>query len=439
MTGSYVLKAIDTPSSPASSQTSPTTSLSASEKKSNLERALYDFATANAFFAAFLQEINISHDEQLPTAAIGYDKKQNEFRVMVNPNYFGSLTGEQRVAVLFHEVLHFTHGHLIRMGLTDVDLDKMTAEEKVQFKNETMIKNLAADLAINQYIKNLPDGCITLDTFKDEHGNRFPAYQTYEVYYDLINKNKDNQHNKDKFQEAETLVLDDHLWEQLTDEEKANMLKKAKEVTERTIEKTSREYGSGKDHVKDLMQMLETEMNRINYKQLLKMAIRRTVTKHNRDSTWTKPNRRYDVYAPGTREGQVPMLNIYIDTSGSISHTELNRFLKFIQGCLKAGSNTCNIGLWSDSLYHVEKFTKNTKAENLPIESGGTCVDTTLEHINKNNPDLAIILTDGYYPESKIPFKYKNIIWVISDSSGVSSHPHKSIGKTITLKGVIGG
>ena len=142
--------------------------LTSEDKKRNLESTLYQFSKEMPFFAAFMQEINISHDEQLPTAAIGYDKKQNEFRVMINPYFFADKTPEQRVAILYHEVLHFTHGHLIRMGLTTADTEKMTSEEKTEFRNEMQIKNIAADMAINQYIRNLPEGCITVETFKDD-------------------------------------------------------------------------------------------------------------------------------------------------------------------------------------------------------------------------------------------------------------------------------
>lgn len=411
--------------------------LSSEDKKRNLESTLYQFSKEMPFFAAFMQEINISHDEQLPTAAIGYDKKQNEFRVMINPYFFADKTPEQRVAVLYHEVLHFTHGHLIRMGLTTADPEKMTPEEKIEFKNDMQIKNIAADMAINQYIRNLPDGCITVETFKDDKGKPFPEFQTYEVYYDLINKHKDNEHNKDKFQKVQT--LDEHVWESLSEEEKSNMLKKAKEVTERTIEKVSREFGQGKEHVKDLFKLIDAEINKINYKNLLKMAIRKTITKHNRESTWNKPNRRYDVYAPGSKEGQVPMLNIYVDTSGSISHTEINRFLTFIKGCIKAGSGECNISLWHSNLYYSGKFKKTTTMENLPLQSGGTDVSDVLSHINKHNPDLALVITDMHLAKSEIPIKYKAIVWVVADPSGLANHPYKDIGKTILLSGVVGG
>lgn len=403
------------------------------EKKRNLESTLWAFNVKHPFFAAFLSEISIENTDKVPTAALCYDKNKNEFKTLVNPEFFASLTPEVRVGVLYHEVLHFSHGHLLRMDLMSVDPASLTDQERVDFMKEMEVKNYAADMAINQFIPVLPEWAIRPENFKLKDGKPFPPFLTYEEYYELLKENKDNKNNKGKF--TEYRLVDKHMWESLSEEEKARMLGKAKEVVDRTVEKTSRQFTNGKEQLKGLIDQIETQINSINYRSLLKMAIKQTVSRCDRESTWTKPNRRYGVFAPGSREAKVPMLNVYVDTSGSISHVEMNKFLKVIKGFLKAGSSTANICLWHDSLYYSGKIKQSTEINDLPVEGGGTQIKDVIEHINKNSPDLVVILTDGYFSHAG-NIKGKNVIWVISEADG-DKHPYAGHGKTIPLKGVI--
>jgi predicted metal-dependent peptidase len=410
--------------------------ISNEQKKKNLESTLYSFNRKYPFFGAFLSEISIEHTESIPTAGLMYDKKTNEFKTLINPVFFDSLDPSVRVAVLYHEVLHFTHGHLLRFESTDTETENLDAEGKVKLLNEKGLQNIAADMAINQYIPELPDWAVRPEKFKDNKGAPFPPFLTYERYYELLKKHKDNKHNKDLFKEQKVRLVDEHNWEQMSEEEKARMLGKAKEVIQRTIEKTSHEYSNAKDQVKGLIEKIDTYVKKLNYRQLLRLAIKQTVSKTDRESTWTKPNRRYGVYAPGTRTAKVPMLNIYVDTSGSISHKEVNQFLTVIKGFLKVGSSVANICLWHDNLYYNGKIKQSTQIEDLPVESGGTDVTDVIEHINKNKPNLSIILTDGQFSTGGNVNSGNPVIWVISDEYGMQ-HPYKNTGKTVLLNGVL--
>lgn len=402
-------------------------------KKRNLESTLYSFNTKYSFYAAILSEISIEHTEEIPTAALMYDKNQNEFKTLINPNFFDALTPEVRVGVLYHEVLHFTHGHLIRMELMSIDPDLMTAEEKVKFMEERQLKNMAADMAINNFIPCLPEWAVRAENFKDDMGKPFPKFLTYENYLELMKKHSNNDHNKDK--KTTYKVLDEHIWENLSDDEKARMLNKTKEVVDRTIEKTSNQFSNAKEYLKGLIKEIESEISKLNYKNLLKIAIKQTISKNNRENTWTRPNRRYGVFSPGTKEAKVPLLNIYVDTSGSISHTEISKFIKVIKNFLKVGASKANLYLWHTNLYHSEKIKASTDINQVTIQSGGTDVKEVIDHINKNKPDLAIILTDGYF-SSADKLQQTNVIWVISEENG-QHHPYKDTGKTVLLKGVI--
>jgi predicted metal-dependent peptidase len=101
----------------------------------------------NYFYGHFLQQFKrhmIAQSDPMAktiktmAVSITDDLKPNLY---INQNFYSSMTTEQKLAVLEHEILHILNKHLLR------------AEERNHY-----IWNLATDLAINQYINNLPNG-----------------------------------------------------------------------------------------------------------------------------------------------------------------------------------------------------------------------------------------------------------------------------------------
>jgi predicted metal-dependent peptidase len=115
------------------------------------------------FYGHLLQQfkrIMVSNDSVIKTAAVSItsDLRPNLY---INEAFYKSLSAEQKMAVLEHEILHILNKHLVR----------------VENRNH-YVWNLATDLAINQYIKGLPDGamCVDCNMFipKDQQG-KFPG------------------------------------------------------------------------------------------------------------------------------------------------------------------------------------------------------------------------------------------------------------------------
>jgi len=410
-------------------------------KRKALQSALWYFTTENSFYGALLQGLDIKYSTLLPTAAIKFDKNLGNFEVLLNPNFFCNLDLEQRQAILHHEILHFTNKHLFRLPFITA-----TPEEMRMY-------NIAGDMAINQYIKNIPNGCkecppredvfsgkarcenekcpgmcIDVKDWKLNNGTPFPVYKTMEEYYNLI---KDNQKTNKKLL-GNSKTLDEHIWGELSEEEKADMLKEAKELLKRTIEKTNFSGRLIPESIKDLLEEVEGLAASINYKSILQNCLKRTVCAQDRTSTWNRPNKRYKQYAPGTKIANMPKLYIGADSSGSISHTEMNLFLQVLDGFLKNGARECLFTLWHTNVYHKEKVKLSKGLKEDVLESGGTDVSCVLSDIVKENPDLAIVLTDGYYENSDIT-PTSEVIFIIS-KGGNMNHPMKNLGKTIPLE-----
>jgi predicted metal-dependent peptidase len=416
-----------------------------SDKVKALQSALYYFATEHSFYGTLLQHLPIKFTSQVPTAAITYNPKNEHFEVLLSNDWFCKLKLETRVAVLHHEILHFTNKHLFRFPFMKAD-------------NETRkIYNIAGDMAINQYIKHLPNGCeqcpprkemlggkvkcenqdcpgicIDVKDWKLDSGEPFPLLRPMEEYYELI---KNNQKNNKQMTDGEGVdTLDQHMWDELSEEEKGKILKKAKEVIKRTIEKTASSHTNVPDGMSDLLQEIETMATSLNCKEILRKAIKQTVCAFDRTSSWKRPNKRYGNYAPGTKTGNLPRLNVYADSSGSISHTEMNVFLGVLEKFMTAGARDCYLGLWHTSLYHKKKFKLRDRFDPEIIQSGGTDVSCVMQDIFETNPDLSVILTDGYFDASDIKVT-SEVIWVISEGGQVN-HPMKHVGKTFSLTSI---
>lgn len=450
--------------------------------KEELQRCLYSIIRNNPFVGALLQEMTFKFDNQrIPTAAIHYDTKTAKFELLLNTDYFMGISkaqdgtpavknSDERTAILMHEILHFLHNHLFRFQQMNVD------------PKDRMYWNIAADMAINQYIPHLPEGTIKVDSFKMANGSPFPKFKSMEEYYDLINSNREKDKTKgkdlsdgkgkpEKDSHGNPIVdkngkpyengdgtpmqgtgnegsnkdildkyepFDDHDWDGLSDEEKERMIREMKNVLNRTIEKTSYSHSSVPGFVQDFLQEIESHLKKFNYKAILKEAIKKTAMAQDRENSWRRKNKRYGELAPGSTLSKIPKLDMFADTSGSISHRELNMFLDIIDGFLKQGTKTCTLNLWHTELYYTKKYKLKSRLEQKQIQSGGTDPDPVLDKIAKDQPELAIILTDGYYSAYRGNPKKLNglkIIWIISEG-GNMDHANKGFGKTIPMKGI---
>lgn len=402
-------------------------------RKEIIEATFYDLLDEEAFYGSLLQEIDVAFVEWLPTAALQYDKKKFKFSILINYDFLSKLTRKERCAILFHEVLHFTHKHISRamdMGIT--------------LPEDLKLANIAQDIAINQFIKNLPDGCVKVEMFKTKDGTPFPLKDTFEVYYRLLkqgaeqaaNGGKDpNEEVLKKFGQGELSLVDVHLGDesQMTEEEQKAMLEEIAKTINRTVEKTK--YGKSKVpmEVQDLLKEIDAQINGLNYKKILREVMKKKLASNNRTNTWNRPSKRFGNISPGTKLDALPECAIFVDTSGSISHTEINEFLRVIDGFLTAGSRKCKIGLWHTKLYHMSKYKKGQDFNDLGIQGGGTDVTEVLEYIHKNQPNLSIILTDAEYYHNFHKKMISDVIWVVSKNGRFEHDLKNKIGKTIKI------
>lgn len=189
--------------------------VSEAEKKAALESAIFEINRRQQFLGGVLQSLNIQYNHLLPTAGVMYNNQLKRWDMLINPYYFCKKVNkaEIRQGILLHEILHILHKHPLRVAFT-----AMPARKR-------QIMNVAMDMAINQHIEHLPDGCpqcpppekrmqepcknpdccgraIFLRDFfdTDEKGNKIPweANKTAETYYEKLLQRLDEPEDGDQ-------------------------------------------------------------------------------------------------------------------------------------------------------------------------------------------------------------------------------------------------
>lgn len=429
------------------------------EKSQCLATAIYETSKTNPFIGSVLQCLTIQYAHTLPTAGIMFNTDAKRWDMLVNPYFFcKKLNAAERKAVLIHELNHITHKHPLRVPFL-----KISARKR-------MLMNIAADMAINQYIKDLPKGCkqcppidsgqpcpnemcpgrcIDVNDYYDQDpktGTKtpWPPGKPMESYYELLIKRfedpEDGKGQGNAGGGADTgdlpQTIDEHMWDGAGEEKE--MLDATEELVKRAMIKAKLSYDELPGHVKDLLEEIKTRRAELNYKALIMAAMKKHAAGHNRKNTWTRKSKRFGNKAPGTKVGDLPKLELHLDTSGSISTEELNEFLEIVDQFLKVGARKCNIAFFHTETYGRTQYKMGTKIDKNQIQSGGTELTPVLKDIHARRGDLSIIITDGCYGD--IPFEswmkpgeqFPQVLWIIS-KGGSENHPLKRLGDTVKV------
>jgi predicted metal-dependent peptidase len=192
-----------------------------------------------------------------------------------------------------------------------------------------------------------------------------------------------------------TETIDEHIWDGSAEEK--DMLDATEELVKRAMIKERMDYDNLPGAFKEFLQDINVRRAELDYRSLINQAIKRHASGHTRKSTWTRVSRRFGTKAPGTKTGDLPKLQFYIDTSGSISIEEANEFLDICDNFLKAGSRKCRLNLFHTENYYSEEYRLGQRLKREDIQSGGTDLTKTLKDIHQRKGDLSIIIADGCY------------------------------------------
>ena len=323
-----------------------------------------------------------------------------------NPEFFLNLAPEERIFLVLHEVMHNVYNHGIRLGFRD---------------HKTW--NEAGDYVINDELiqrgfKMPADGLHNVD---------YRGMSADEVYEDLIQKKDKGQQNPPTpWPDLQTPPDDGQGGNepppglggvpQPTAEEAENhnkdLLTQAIQASQMSGDKAGTIPGS-----------LERLLDKMLKPKLpwTKILARFLFSLNKDDYSWRKPNRRYisqGIILPSLHNESVGRIDFAIDTSGSVSEDDFNRFISEI-GYVFKNFRPKEIGVMqfdhilqgNDKCCSVQDFMKLKFSG-----GGGTRIEPVIEEFKKHDSKALIILTDGYLSQRPEWDPGKPVIWCIYDN-----------------------
>jgi len=327
-------------------------------------------------------------------------------RLSYNPQFVESLTDDQLVGVIAHEVMHCALLHPYRIAGRDLKT-----------------WNEATDFAINELLAEqgftLPDNCLRDAQYKGMGADQI---------YALLDRKKQEQQQNGDGQDDQTggeqpgqVVAPqpgDENGEQggdAAEEMTATDWQIATEQATAIAKKAGRLPGDVDRAVKS------SRESETDWREILRRFVEQTVPS---DYSWTQPNRRYiaaGIYLPGTVRENMPRLAIGIDTSGSIGARELNLFASELTQILhEARPEGVDVYYCDSAVCHAESFSPDDPEITLGAHGGGgTAFQPVFDRVAADGTEPAALI---YFTDLEGPAPVEPgypVLWVTTEASSL--------------------
>jgi len=381
------------------------------DKQRSLSKIGKELMLKEPYYGFFLIMLNKLWSKKLPTA--GVSKQNINFQLAINPDFWESLSEDHKLGLLKHELLHIAFNHLTTFSMFS---DKKLA-------------NVAMDMEINQYIEKdwLPEGGIDVDTYAPELDLDKRAGSRY--YYNKLKQFQEDKKqngtcgcgNMDSLLEnIENGDIPDHsTWEEFQDipeAEKKLIEKQIQKILSDAKEQTIKKQGTVPGEIEGVIIIEEIVKAKFDWRGFIR-RFTGVSTKVFTKKIRRKENRRFDDN-PGLKVKMRQHMLLGIDTSGSVSDSELKEFMNEIHHIYKCGVEItivqCDTEIKSIEEYKG-KFDMTVKGR------GGTYFDPVIEYFNANKGKYTslVYFTDG---ESTAYVKPRgHVLWVLSERSSLNN------------------
>ena len=379
------------------------------DKAQSLSKISKELMLKEPYYGFFLIMLNKVWRKDLPTA--GVSKQNINYQLAINEEFWMGLSDDHKMGLLKHELLHIAFGHLVSFS---------------SFSNKKLA-NVAMDMEINQYIEDswLPEGGIRIEDYEDLKLDKRAGCRYY--YDQLLRLQDEKDKNGTTGNDAMDKLLDnvasgnipDHsTWEEfedMTDAEKKLIEKQVQKILQDAKEQTVKKRGTVPGEIEGLIVVEEFTAPKFDWKGYLR-RFTGVSTKVFTKKIRRKENRRYEDN-PGLKIKMRQHMLLAIDTSGSVSDTELAEFMNEIHHIYKVGVDITVVQC-DTSIKSIEPY--RGKNEISVLGRGGTEFDPVLDYYNANLKKYTslVYFTDGECYTSVRP-KGK-VLWVLSERSGMN-------------------
>lgn len=350
-----------------------------------------------AFYANILCNTLVQFSEQVPTAATNGDT------ILINEPWFTTLSPEERVFLLMHEVLHIAFLHVLRVE----------GRDKKKW-------NHATDYAINSHLVDQGYTFIQGGLLDRKYDGK-----TAEVIYGELPAEDELPDN----------ILDDDLQDAGSgmgdtqgDEDTSTSSGDPSSLTPEKIQEAESKIQDKVINAVQTAQMMNQAgsipsdvlraVEEILHPQLpAEVLFSRYLTeKTKEDYSWSRRNRRYtDVYLPSLYSDAMGTISVYVDASCSVTQKEFSQYIAEILN-IKSVLNPKLIEVVSfDTRIQSIQEIHQDDIPHLDLQGGGgTNLREVAKRVNETEPEIVVLITDGYYT----PVEYnKEVMHIIVNNS----------------------
>ena len=368
----------------------------------------------SAFFAALALRVEAGPAWDLPTLAT------DGRRLLYNPAYALSLSEQELVGVVAHEVLHCALGHHARRGVRD-----------------PLRWNVACDLAVNPVLVGagfaLPSS--RLMPGEGEFAQLPGGLSAEEYYAQLPDSNGQNAEDPGPGTNAgggeqggggdDSGTQDPGGCGTVRDAGEGSPAERQEsearwQVAVAQAARIAQERGKG-DLPAGLARAVEEVLRTtVPWPEVLREFLTRAARN---DYRWNRPNRRFvarGVYLPSLAGESLGEVVVAVDTSGSIGPEELDRFAAEVQGILDAYDVHLTVLYHDTAVAATEEWSPTDGPIRLHAQGGGgtshCCVFAWLDE-HGLDPTCLVCLTDLYTTFPPTPPTYPVLWAVVGDCS----------------------
>lgn len=348
--------------------------------KQKFERATIRLMMHHPFFSTLIVTVPYKFTRDIPTAAT------NGRMHFYNPDFLDTLTVEEIMGLRAHEGMHDALKHMLRMG---------TRIHKVW--------NFATDYVINHILTQSKLKLPACGLFNVELG-----VMTSEAAYEKL-----IQQEEDRKKQGGGGAIGDGLGDQMDDlldpcigdaEAEAQL---SRDISARVAQAATAARLAGKMPA-ELALLVDQLLNpQVPWAQVLRQYMTRLIRSQ---ESWSRRNRRFtSVYLPSRRSRGMGEVCVIGDTSGSMIGdtnkvaTEINAINEELR------PERVRI-VWADTAVHEQVFNEGQPIVFEPAGGGGTDMRVPLEHVAQYNPQVVVLITDGYTPWPDVPPPYPLIV-----------------------------
>jgi len=345
-----------------------------------LDKAKVSIVTQHPFFASMLMKRQLIEDESIKTAAV-----DQRGQIYINPKWFETLSVDEIVFVLAHEVGHIMGQHALRRG--------SRTPKRWNIAGDAWINDMLKDAGIGDPIA----GCVDMPGSKDR--------TTDAIYNDL----PDDPDGDGPGGTGDDII---ERGSPLTSEEADRL-----DVETRVEIAQAAQAAKAQGKLPGALAKIIADL--IDPGTPWYDVLERYMTSYVRgDYSWARPNRRFKDYLPSVgRVQEMGEVVIQVDVSGSITQQELS----YYQGHLARILEQCNPErvhlLYVDTGVRLHKVFERGDEFQLEFYSGGgTDMEYGFEFLAKEGiePEVFVCLTDGYTSFSESNSPAYPVVWCIS-------------------------